>query len=239
MNVCLLNFQENPGEFIKIYRETIHRKYRFIKNTEFFQKEQVKVLLGTKPYHDVYIILLDDCTQSILEMIEMIRRINERTYFIFSIKQTDEFMELVRPSIRPSAILTYPLNRELLRKTFEEIHVDQNKRCQKQKNLCVKIEGEIHNIPQAMILYIEARSKKMVIRTFGQEIEFYSTFGQIADKLDEHFLRCHKGYMVNCEEIKQVDSHNSLLILTNNVKIPYSRGYKNNVKMWLEKRKSE
>lgn len=184
---------------------------------------------------DIYFILLDYCNDEIFTFIEEIRRLGEHSYFVFVINDDKDLPKLICPSIRPSAILRNPIRELDLEKVINEIMIDQRKRILGQENLSLKIEGEIYKIPLSMILYIEAKNKKMILRTFGQEISFYSTFSQVQEKLNDSFIRCHKGFLVNGNEIKLINCKESCIVLTNGYKIPYSRSYKENVMKWIER----
>lgn len=235
MKISVLNFQQNSNQFL-IALDKVKQKYRrFVQQVSIYSQvtlENFQMLEKS----DIYFILLDQCNNDMLSFIKQIRRLEEISYFVFIVKKNDDIHKLICPSIRPSAVIEHPVKEKKIEQIFDEILIDQRKRVHFHEKLTLKIEGEIYQIPLSMILYFEARNKKMIVRTFGQEISFYSTFNKIQEKVNNSFIRCHKGFLVNSNEIKQINNKESLIVLTNGFEIPFSRSYKENIKKWINER---
>ena len=77
-----------------------------------------------------------------------------------------------------------------------------------------------------MILYFEARDKKIALRMQAEELSFNGTLSQLEQELPPEFIRCHKSFLVNRRHIVSVDRSNSSLILDNRMELPISRSYK-------------
>lgn len=61
------------------------------------------------------------------------------------------------------------------------------------------------------------------IHTYSEKITVRKKISEIETMLpDEHFVRCHRSYIVNIRYIKSIEKCN--LVLENGVKIPISRG---------------
>lgn len=236
MTICVLNCQKESSDFLIMLKEAVQQNQRIIDLYKIYHQDSVKINEAYKRY-DVYFILLDAFDENVIKKIEMIRRVEEKSYFVFVLKKSESITDLIRPSIRPSAILVWPVSFQQLIKVINEIHIDQKKRLENDDTIMLKIEGEIYNFSLSSILYFEARNKKMILRTLGQEISFYSTFTKIKENLNDSFVRCHKGFMVNCNEIKQINKRESLIILNNDIKIPFSRSYKKCINDWIERNK--
>ena len=85
-------------------------------------------------------------------------------------------------------------------------------------------------IPLNQIYYIEAREKKIFIRTKQEEYGFYDTIENMEKKLPENFLRCHRSYIVNMSKVTAVKVSQSLIEVQDNLQVPLSRSYKRAVK---------
>jgi len=85
-------------------------------------------------------------------------------------------------------------------------------------------------IPLNQIYYVEAREKKIFIRTKQEEYGFYDTIENMEKKLPENFLRCHRSYIVNMSKVTAVKVSQSLIEVQDNLQVPLSRSYKRAVK---------
>lgn len=98
------------------------------------------------------------------------------------------------------------------------------------ERIVVKTAGKIKIIPYAQILFLEAADDYVKIHT--QEGNFLKnrTMGFFEKTLPPHqFIRVHRSYMVNVQEITRIDPYekeNHLAILRSGARVPVSRnGY--------------
>ena len=56
---------------------------------------------------------------------------------------------------------------------------------------------------------------KVIIHAKDRSVEFYSKMKDIEDKLDNRFYRCHRSYLVNKNNISQIDKNKRLIIMEN------------------------
>lgn len=56
------------------------------------------------------------------------------------------------------------------------------------------------------ILFFERLSTKVLIHTYDNQIEIYSTLSSIEKKLNnKNFYRTHRSYLVNMENVKEIE----------------------------------
>lgn len=81
------------------------------------------------------------------------------------------------------------------------------------KTFRVKIGGKILNIEQERILFFESSSgaHKVVLHSIGRQLEFVGSLNDIEKEVDDNFYRCHKSYIVNKNNIKEVDIRNKTI----------------------------
>ena len=136
----------------------------------------------------------------------------------------------VHPDIMPYALLWRPLEQNMNEAVMLRVYSELMDRGDGKKTLTVKTRKETWNLPLDKILYFEAREKKIIIRIKSQEIPFYETISHLEADLADDFIRCHKGFLVNQQHIQRIDWSNLTIELANNIFIPISRGYRNQVK---------
>jgi two-component system LytT family response regulator len=95
-----------------------------------------------------------------------------------------------------------------------------------QQRFAVKSGAENVYVNVEDICFFEARAKKIAIKTFTQEIMFYSNFDSVLEQVSEGFIRCHKGFVVSLRHVKGVNWRDMELAITDGSFIPVSRGYK-------------
>ena len=61
-------------------------------------------------------------------------------------------------------------------------------------------------------------------------MDFYSTLENIAQKIPNYFLRCHKGFVVNKHLVDRVLLSENSLRLVGGVQVPVSRSYREAVR---------
>ncbi len=86
-----------------------------------------------------------------------------------------------------------------------------------QKIFSLKTEDKIINIEYNKILFFETSPTihKIIVHAVDRQIEFYAKMKDIEEKLDERFYRCHKSYIVNKDNIKEIDISNRCIYMIN------------------------
>ncbi len=85
------------------------------------------------------------------------------------------------------------------------------------KIFSVKVDDKIINMELNKILFFETSSKihKIIIHAIDRQVEFYSKMKDIENSLDSRFYRCHGSYIVNKNNIKEVDTVNRTIHMIN------------------------
>ena len=90
-------------------------------------------------------------------------------------------------------------------------------------------EGVV-KLPFYKICFVEARMKKIYIRTDTEEYGYYDTLDRLMEELTADFVRCHRGYIVNRVRVRKMDVVENMIFLDNGMQIPLSRRYKAELK---------
>lgn len=151
------------------------------------------------------------------------------------------FNVFYRPSISPCGVICRPFTLQFLESIFEEVIAElqrlkqepqnrQNKNIKENDTFNVKIGGNHYSFFYRDILFFEAQTKKVAVKTFGQEVCFYDAIETIAEHLPPYFIRCHRSYIININHIKSTHLGDNMICLKDNSRIPISRSYKGDVR---------
>ena len=98
----------------------------------------------------------------------------------------------------------------------------------------IKCNGKIEKIIMADVIYIEAMSNYVIIHTRQKKYITYMTFSGIEEQLPAHlFVRIHKSFLVAIPAIQTIDGNE---VITNQVRLPMSKNYRNEVMRRIEPR---
>lgn len=141
-------------------------------------------------------------------------------------------MEYMHPSIRASSLVLRPAGpvwKKAVHDFFAEIlkeNVEEN-----QKNvLWVENRSGVFRIPFEQICYLEAREKKVFIRTRMEEFGISGTIEKLAEQLPKNFIRCHRSFIVNIDYIYKVRMSENMIYLKGDMFVPVSRGCRAGIK---------
>lgn len=76
-------------------------------------------------------------------------------------------------------------------------------------------KNNVIQIPSPEILYITAVAHKLTLVTIHQTYDFFGTLSNCLEKLDEHFLFCHRAFIVNTTQIASIDKQNLIITFHN------------------------
>ena len=104
--------------------------------------------------------------------------------------------------------------RECLLNAMERHTLQTNKT---HKVYTIEVSGRKISVDYDNILFFETSSNihKVILHAKDRQIEFPSTLKELADVLDSNFVRCHRAFLVNKNNIKEVDTKNRIIHFSN------------------------
>ena len=104
--------------------------------------------------------------------------------------------------------------RECLRNAMER-HTLQTNRVH--KVYTIETGGRKISIDYDDILFFETSRNihKVILHAKDRQIEFFSTIKELLNALDGDFVRCHRSFLVNKKNIKEVNTKNRIIYFTN------------------------
>ena len=169
--------------------------------------------------------------------LEAARRIRERfrkAELLLIADGTISPMAYMNPSIRASSLLLKPIKGRW-KDTVWDFYVrllQENKEKNTEDVLWVENRSGIFRIPLEQVYYIEAREKKVFIRTRTEEYGTNETIEHLSGQLPAGFRRCHRSFIVNTAYISRIRLSEKLLYLGEKMFVPVSRSYQREFKRY-------
>ena len=183
---------------------------------------------------------LDITMKDGLDAAEKMRSAYPEAYVILVADQSVSPVSYMRPSIRAESLMLRPLSDVHIRSILGEAVSVYAKRLgepDREAFFVVENRGAQELVPYGRILFFESREKKVYLSTETEEYGFYDTLDELAKQLAQSFLRVHRSFLVNTEQIERVEISASRVILRDGTQIPVSRTCKPGLRAWMEDKK--
>lgn len=108
--------------------------------------------------------------------------------------------------------------KERIHQCIEDAHTKYSaKSTELQRIFTIKSDDKIVNIEYRKILFFETSPiiHKVIVHAIDRQVEFYAKMKEIEEKLDDRFYRCHKSFIVNKDNIKEIDFNNRCIYMMN------------------------
>lgn len=108
--------------------------------------------------------------------------------------------------------------RERIQQCIADAHTKYSAKSNElQKIFTIKSDDKIVNIEYRKILFFETSPTihKVIVHAVDRQIEFYAKMKEIEERLDDRFYRCHKSFIVNKDNIKEIDVNNRCIYMIN------------------------
>lgn len=191
-------------------------------------REGSQLLEKLKAMDILDIAVIDVTLPGGIEAARNIRKIFPKTEILIIADISVSPVNYLCPSIRASALLLRPMSSgwdEAVREFFLLFMISQ-KNTDDHETLRVENRRGIFRVPFEKIYYLEAKEKKVFVRTQIEEISVSETLEKMAEKMPSNFARCHRSFIVNMDLIMQVNMHENMLNLKDGMIVPFSRSYR-------------
>lgn len=211
LNFAICDDNENILDKFPRILENIFIKYNYdaqvgIKTTD------VDELLDYIDDNKTDVLILDinlKSDKSGLEIASKVRESNKDTYFIFTTAHLEYAMMAYK--FKTFDYLAKPVTSDRLEETIVRLFDDINGRPKRY----LKIDNKKTIINQSEILYIKRDGMKVIIHTKSRDYETYSSFNKLMVLLPSNFVRAHKSFIVNIDNIANLDSIGNIVYFDN------------------------
>lgn len=148
------------------------------------------------------VVMLDinlKSNKSGLDLAEEIRKRKKNPYIIFTTGHLEYAM--VAYKYKTFDYLAKPIVYDRLEDTIARLFEDAN---ELSKNY-IKIDNKNTIIDEAEVQYIKRDGMKLVFHTSSRDYDTYSSFNKFQEKLPDTYVRCHKSYIANINQIRDVE----------------------------------
>ena len=181
--------------------ETIFAKNNY-SATIAFKSDNANDVLNHIEDNSSDVIMLDinlKSNKSGLELAEEIRKIKKNAYIIFTTGHLEYAM--VAYKYKTFDYIAKPITYDRLEETIKRLFEDINGT---NKNY-IKIDNKSTLIDSSEIQYIKRDGMKLIFHTSSRDYDTYSSFNKFQEKLPTTYIRCHKSYIANLNQIKDVE----------------------------------
>lgn len=158
-----------------------------------------------------------------LEIASKVRVKNKDTYFIFTTAHLEYAMMAYK--FKTFDYLAKPVTSDRLEETIVRLFEDVNGSPKKY----IRIDNKKTIIDESEILYIRRDGMKLIFHTKNRDYETYSSFNKIQDILPDNFIRTHKSFIVNINNIINLDPVTNLIYFDDNSTCDIGPKYKNDL----------
>ena len=149
-------------------------------------------------------------SKSGLDLAEEIRKRKNNAYIIFTTGHLEYAM--VAYKYKTFDYLPKPITMDRLEDTIHRLFNDANEVTKKY----IKIDNKNTIIDEAEVQYVKRDGMKLVFHTSSRDYDTYSSFNKFQDKLPETYVRCHKSFIVNVNQIKNVEPVSGIITFMDN-----------------------
>ena len=184
-----------------------------IEATVSFKSDNTEDILNYVTNNKVDSLFLDinlKSNKSGLELAESIRKINKNAYIVFTTAHLEYVM--IAYKFKTFDYLAKPITYDRLEDTVKRL-IDDINGLPKQY---IKIDNKNTIIDESEIQYIKRDGMKLLFHTSSRDYDTYSSFNKFQDKLPKNYIRCHKSYIANISQIKDVDPVSGIITFKDN-----------------------
>ena len=170
---------------------------------------------------DVLILDIDlKANQSGLEIASKVREKNKNIYIIFTTAHLEYAMMAYK--FKTFDYLPKPVTAERLEETIVRLFEDINGLPKRY----IKIDNKKTIIDESEVLYIKRDGMKLIFHTKSRDYETYSSFNKIQSALPSNFVRTHKSFIANINNIANLDPVSNVIYFNNEATCDIGPKYK-------------
>lgn len=198
-----------------------------------FKTPTEKELLEYIKSNPVDVLILDiqlSSKSAGLDIANKIRENNKDCYIIFATAHP-EFVFLAY-QCKTFDFICKPITKERLEETvlrlFSDIKGTMN------ANKYIKLNNKNTIINENEVQYIKRDGMKVIFHTPSRDYEVYSSFAKLKNQLPNNFVRCHKSFIANVNNIDKLEPVANLIYFKNNTTCEIGPKYKKEIMKGVE-----
>ena len=171
---------------------------------------------------DVFLIDIDlNSDLNGLQLAEQIRKTNKNSYIIFITAHLEYSLDTFK--YKTFDFLSKPISFQRLNQTIIRLFDDINT---SSKNF-IRIDNKNTIIDENEVEFLKRDGMKILFHTPSRDYEIYSSFCKLQNKLPSNFVRCHKSFIANINNITKIEPLSNMVYF-NDSSCDIGPKYKNN-----------
>lgn len=176
--------------------------------TVTFASDNIDDLLKFVNDNEVNVLFLDIDLNSRFNGIEIAKEIRKNNKSIYIVFLTGHFEFIVSAfECTTFDFIQKPFTRAKLEKTINRLFDDINANTAK----FLKLNRNRDVVNQNLVNYIQKDGMKTIYNLNSGSISSYGSFSNMSEELPNNFVRCHKSFIVNVDNISNVDFKNNTI----------------------------
>ena len=90
----------------------------------------------------------------------------------------------------------------------------------------IRLDNKNTLIDENEVQYIKRDGMKIIFQTKSESYQTYSSFAKLQNQLPKNFIRCHKSYIANINNIIKLEPTSNLIYFKNNITCDIGPKYK-------------
>ena len=177
-----------------------------------FHSAKVVALLDYVKKSKVDVLFLDIDLKSDLsglEIAEIVRKSNKNCYIIFETAHLE--YGLMAYKYKTIDFICKPVTYQRLEECVLRIFEDASEL----KKSFIRIDNKNTIIAESDVIYIKKDGMKLIFHTDSRDYEVYSSFLKIQNSLPKNFVRCHKSFIANINNVTEIESNKNIVYFKN------------------------
>lgn len=202
-----------------------------------FSTTSPKKLLDFLDNNDANVLFLDIDLKSQLNGIDIAKKIRKTNKSLYLIFLTAHFEYIISAfECKTFDFIQKPFHFSKLENTIKRLFNDITE----DSNNFIKLHNQNKLINQNLVNYIKKDGAKVIYFLNNSTIESYDSFVNILNSLPSSFVRCHKSYIVNINNISHIDFSSDTIFFKSspNYKCYIGQKYKQNLREVFTKNES-
>ena len=175
-----------------------------------------------------------DKSRLALRLGKLAMRLNRDHYVVYIVKEREELEQVLPLCARCAGILVCPPEEKAIRQVFKPLFEDYARMYAREVSddsrwINLKSDGKIFRVRINDICMVQAVNKTIEFHTDKQTIAVYGSMDSAEKMLGDAFMRCHRSYFVNRDQIQFIDFREMLIHLMNGMQIPLARSFKDSI----------
>ena len=211
LNFVLLDNNTKNLNNISTKLESIFMKYDFDCEIKL-KTTNVEDVISFAKTNRIDVLISDITLNSDLngfDVSKIVRKYNKNCYLIFETAHIE--YSLIAYKYKTFDFICKPVSYVKLEDSITRLFTD----ILESPKEFIKIDNKNTLISENEIKYIKKDGMKLVFHTNNRDYEVYSSFSKIKNKLPDSFVRCHKSFVANVNNITEIEPKNNLVFFDN------------------------